>query len=177
MTRSWPSQHTRQLGVTEVRKIPVSLSHPQPFLRKQEEFLNRVEGYLGDRGLAPLTLGRTDYDMDAPLKAIRRFMTESNGLIALAFRRTRIDKGMSRPETDIEGQHSRTLEGTWFTSPWTHIEPAMAYQLGLPILIFREAGVLDDGILEKGVVGLYSQSSISIRLWMSISVLMSGTPS
>jgi hypothetical protein len=160
-----------------VRKIPVSLSHPQPFLRKQEEFLNRVEGYLGDRGLAPLTLGRTDYDMDAPLKAIRRFMTESNGLIALAFRRTRIDKGMSRPETDIEGQHSRTLEGTWFTSPWTHIEPAMAYQLGLPILIFREAGVLDDGILEKGVVGLYSQSSISIRLWMSISVLMSGTPS
>jgi hypothetical protein len=31
----------------------------------------------------------------------------------------------------------------------------MAYQLGLPILTFRGAGVLDDGILEKGVVGLY----------------------
>jgi hypothetical protein len=31
----------------------------------------------------------------------------------------------------------------------------MAYQLGLPILIFREKGVVDDGILERGVVGLY----------------------
>jgi hypothetical protein len=31
----------------------------------------------------------------------------------------------------------------------------MAYQLGLPVLIFREKGVLDDGILEKGVVGSY----------------------
>jgi hypothetical protein len=25
----------------------------------------------------------------------------------------------------------------------------------LPILIFREKGVIDDGVLEKGVVGLY----------------------
>jgi hypothetical protein len=31
----------------------------------------------------------------------------------------------------------------------------MAYQLGLPVLILREKGVLADGILERGVVGLY----------------------
>ncbi len=31
----------------------------------------------------------------------------------------------------------------------------MAFQLGLPILIFKEKGVLAEGILEKGVVGLY----------------------
>ena len=31
----------------------------------------------------------------------------------------------------------------------------MAYQLGLPILILREKGVIEEGILEKGVVGLY----------------------
>jgi hypothetical protein len=31
----------------------------------------------------------------------------------------------------------------------------MAYQLGLPVLILREKGVLADGILEHGVVGLY----------------------
>jgi hypothetical protein len=41
------------------------------------------------------------------------------------------------------------------TTPWAHIEPAMAYQLGLPVLILRERGVLADGILERGVVGLY----------------------
>jgi len=32
---------------------------------------------------------------------------------------------------------------------------SMAYQLGLPILIFRQKGVIADGILERGVVGLY----------------------
>ena len=31
----------------------------------------------------------------------------------------------------------------------------MAYQLGLPILILREQGVVADGILERGIVGLY----------------------
>jgi len=31
----------------------------------------------------------------------------------------------------------------------------MAYQIGLPVLILREKGVLDDGMLERGVVGLY----------------------
>jgi hypothetical protein len=31
----------------------------------------------------------------------------------------------------------------------------MAYQLGLPILILREEGVLAEGLLEKGVVGTY----------------------
>jgi hypothetical protein len=79
---------------------------PQPptaIFKEQEEFLNRVERYLDGRGFLPITLGRTDYDMDAPLKAIRRFMTESNGLMALAFRRTRVDKGMAKPETDLEG--------------------------------------------------------------------------
>jgi hypothetical protein len=31
----------------------------------------------------------------------------------------------------------------------------MAFQLGLPILLFRETGVIEDGLLEKGVVGTY----------------------
>jgi len=31
----------------------------------------------------------------------------------------------------------------------------MAYQVGLPVLILREHGVIDEGILERGVLGLY----------------------
>ena len=41
------------------------------------------------------------------------------------------------------------------TSPYCQIEPAMAFQLGLPVLILREQGVLEEGILEKGVLGMY----------------------
>lgn len=31
----------------------------------------------------------------------------------------------------------------------------MAYQIGLPLLILRESGILGDGVLEKGIIGLY----------------------
>ena len=48
------------------------------------------------------------------------------------------------------------------TSPFCHIEPAMAFQLGLPVLVFREKGVLDDGILEKGGCWVYILSEFDL---------------
>ncbi len=92
--------------------------------------------------------------MDAPLKAIRRLMLESNGLITIAFARTFVQSGRINYRSDLEIVE-RAIDDVWLTTPWAHIEPAMAYQVGLPVLIFREAGVLDDGILERGVIGTY----------------------
>jgi hypothetical protein len=133
----------------------IFLSYPKPSFQRQQEFVDRVSRYLEQRGFAPRTLGVTDYDMDAPLKAIRRLMLESNGLITIAFRRTFIEKGTARLRTDFQDLEPLSIDGRWLTTPWAHIEPAMAYQLGLPVLILRERGVLEDGILEKGVVGVY----------------------
>ena len=124
-------------------------------MSEQEEFIDRICGYLDQRGLAPRTLGVTDYDMDAPLRAIRRLMLESNGLITVAFRRTYIQKGAGNFRTDLSALHTYDLDERWLTSPWAHIEPAMAYQIGLPILLLREAGVVADGLLQKGAVGTY----------------------
>ncbi|MEB3359732.1 MAG: hypothetical protein VKK04_23605 [Synechococcales bacterium] len=136
-------------------KISVFLSYPKPCFKRQEEFIDGVRNCLKDRGFAPRTLGVTDYDMDAPMTAIRRLMLESNGLITVAFRRTFIEKGTARLRTDIHELKETPLDGMWLTTPWAHIEPAMAYQLGLPVLLLREKNVLDDGILERGIVGLY----------------------
>ncbi len=134
--------------------ISVFLSRPNPYLKRQQEFLDEISSYLRERGLQPRTLGDTDYDLDAPLTAIRRLMVESNGLIAVAFRRIHLIEAISRPNSDLE-QDSSILSKQWLTSSWVHIEPAMAFQLGLPILILRESGVIEDGILERGVTGLY----------------------
>ena len=82
-------------------------------------------------------------------------MLDSNGLITVAFRRTYVESGAARAGTDIDGVETEKIDGTWLTTPWAHIEPAMAYQLGLPILLLREKGVLADGIHERGIVGLY----------------------
>jgi hypothetical protein len=134
-------------------KISIFLSYPKPCLQRQAAFIKRICAHLESRGLEPRTLGVTDYDMDAPLKAIRRLMMESHGLITVAFRRTYIEKGVAKYGTDLLDQNPSEIKERWLTTPWAHIEPAMAYQLGLPILILREEGVWDDGILEKGVLG------------------------
>lgn len=134
--------------------ISIFLSYPKPCFGSQKTFVERIFNQLVERGFEPRTLGVTDYDMDAPLTAIRRLMLESNGLLTIAFRRTYVEKGTARLRTDINLKEE-SIDGRWLTTPWAHIEPAMAYQLGLPVLILREKGVLADGILEHGTVGLY----------------------
>ena len=139
-------------------KISVFLSYPRPCLMEQQTFIHRLCTYLDSRGMAPRTLGITDYDMDAPLKAVRRLLLESNGLITIAFRRVYVDQGSDNAGATMPGITSRDLSTQWLTSPWAHIEPAMAYQMGLPILIIREDGVRPDGMLEPGVAGVYLPS-------------------
>ena len=61
--------------------ISVFLSYPKPCFGRQQAFVDAVVQHLKDREFSPRTLGVTDYDMDAPLTAIRRLMLESNGLL------------------------------------------------------------------------------------------------
>lgn len=135
-------------------KIPIFLSYPKPFKDNQRGFIKQVYDYLDSRGFAGRTLGVTDYDMQEPLTAIRRLMLECNGLITIALRRVYIEKGEGKPLSDVD-EKSYSLNDKWLTSPYCQIEPAMAFQIGLPILIFRELGVIDEGILERGVTGTY----------------------
>ena len=135
--------------------IPIFLSYPKPFLKQQQNFIEKVTQHLCERNFDPRTLGVTDYDVAEPLTAIRRLMLESNGVLVIAFRRYKIIEGKANPCSDIDGVSQYEISNQWQTSPWCQIEPAMAFQIGLPILIMREKGVLADGILEKGVLGTY----------------------
>ncbi|MDY0142599.1 MAG: hypothetical protein RBR97_11970 [Bacteroidales bacterium] len=132
-------------------KHSIFLSYPKPFTIEQSQFINDLVVDLSERGFEPRTLGVSDYDMDEPLVAIRRLMLESYGIITIAFRRTYINEGCSKPNSD----NARNLSNVWFSSAYCQIEPAMAFQIGLPIMVLRESGVVADGILEKGVAGLY----------------------
>ena len=137
----------------------VFLSRPTPYLKVQQKFLDRLEADLKARGLTPQTVGETDFSISAPLSTIRSLMLDCDGLIAIAFRRHYIEKGTEKPKSDIkkDGEIIKpiNLSEQYFTSPWCQIEPAMAFQIGLPVLIFREKGVRAEGILEKGVFGTY----------------------
>jgi len=136
-------------------KISIFLSYPRPHQTRQAAFIGAVENYLRGRGFEPRTLGVTDYDMDVPLKAIRRLMLESHGLITIAFRRTFVASAIVCKDADLPKTTTHNIADFWLTSPYCQIEPAMAYQIGLPTLILRERGVTADGLLSKGVVGVY----------------------
>ncbi len=99
--------------------ISIFLSYPKPCFGNQDGFVARLREYLESREFAPRTLGVTDYDMDAPLTAIRRLMLESNGLITVAFRRTYIEKGASRFRTNIDGLSPVEMKDKWLTTPCT----------------------------------------------------------
>jgi len=86
-------------------------------------------------------------------------MLESNGLITIAFKRALITEARVRADTDLPKMEESKIRNMWLTSPYCQIEPAMAYQLGLPILILRETGIIPEGLFEKGVVGTYIYSS------------------
>lgn len=130
--------------------IPVFLSYPTPCTDGQRVFVRAVWEYLKTRGITARTLGVTDYNLSAPLHGVRRIMLECNGMITIAFRRMHIESGyvMAR----AAGEDDEPVQDAWATSPWAQIEPSMAYQLGLPILLLREKGVLRDGLLEGGIV-------------------------
>lgn len=132
-------------------KKSVFLSYPRPVNDNQEKFINDLKKYLLSIQLEPRTLGVTDYDYKVPLQTIRSLMFECNGLVNVSFRRYEIESGkklaLNGETTDISNQ--------WFTSPYSQIEPAMAFQMGLPIIIIKEKGVIADGMLELGAMASF----------------------
>lgn len=135
--------------------VPIFLSYAKPFNKKQEIFIEKVRLHFEQNDFKPETLGVDFHDISAPLESIREKMKECFGLLSIAFRRTYIEKGTGKLKTDLEDQEEYDISKKWITSPYCHIEPSMAFQINMPILIFREKGVIADGILEKGVVPYY----------------------
>ncbi|WP_407342010.1 hypothetical protein [Pengzhenrongella phosphoraccumulans] len=134
--------------------ILVFLSRAEPYRTGQQEFLKALRNYLEQRGLEPHTVGETDFGMDG-MREIRGLLMRSHGLLSVAFRKLVVQKGQERPDPDVDlakAQQVPLENPTWLTSPWCHMETAMAFQLGLPILLAVEEGVRLEGVLEGGVL-------------------------
>ena len=130
---------------------PIFLSHPRPITNIQSGFIKELSHKLIITGFGPLTLGENSYNIEAPLKGIIDLMDETYGLMTVALKRTRIDKGVYSPET----KDTKPISDKWLTSPYCQIETAIGYKLDLPVLILRDKDVLEEGVLAKGVTDDY----------------------
>lgn len=121
-------------------RIPVFFSHQnlftlgpsQPPFSPEQQFIIRMFKEIKSVLLFPRTLPNTDQFPDTTLENIRRVVLSSYGTAAALLKPTR-----------------RTAQGEPY-SPFMQIEPSMAYQYGLPLLLVKQSTVQAGGLWGDG---------------------------
>ncbi len=113
---------------------------------EQEAFVQAVESRLRSEGLTPNTVGRNTFSVDAPLKTVEKLMERCVGTVVLALERTYFPNGVEKRGGDNE----KAISDIAIPTPWNHIEAAMAYTRGMPLLVIVQEGLRDEGLLEHG---------------------------
>jgi hypothetical protein len=113
---------------------------------QQEAFVRAVEDRLRSEGLVPHTVGRNTFSADAPLKAVTELLDRCSGTVVIALERSYFPSGTEKRG----GPKAIALADVKLPTPWNHIEAAMAYARGLPLMVVVEAGLRSEGLLERG---------------------------
>lgn len=113
---------------------------------KQEAFVRAVEDRLRSEGLVPHTVGRNTFSADAPLKAVTALLDRCSGTVVIALERTYFAAGIEKRG----GSKESALTEVRLATPWNHIEAAMSYARGLPLLVIVETGLKSEGLIERG---------------------------
>lgn len=137
---------------TEV--IQVFLSRPNPFLLSHQQFLDALQRQLGQSLIKTVTLQADNYDLSDTVGYLKGMIRHCYGIIIVAFKQIFIEKG-SKKKGAISNStffHSQEedISGQALTSPFCHIEGAIGLVNDLPLLIFTEKGVREDGIIQGG---------------------------
>lgn len=126
-------------------KKSIFISMGRPTTDEHTKFRDALVEFVKQCGLEPRVINVTDYPTGNPLKGIAEVLRQSSGAIVVAAERTYFENGTERRAST----NPVRLQETRFTTPWSQIETAMAYTLGLPILIVSEPGLREEGLLEE----------------------------
>jgi len=130
-------------------RIPIFLSTTNSVNDLQGQFLNRLVAEIEDALLFPRTLPVSEQYPENILTNIRRLVFSSYGLLAINFRKFQVEilqSNVGQPPTSTP---------FWEGSTFSQIEPAMAFQFGIPILLVRETGTdVSNGIWAGGITPL-----------------------
>ena len=109
-----------------------------------DEFENGIENFynlLKTMNLNPRTIGQSDFPNETPLNEVINLMTKCCGTIVLGIPQIEIDRGKIKG-TEI---NNKIILGT----EWNHIEAALAYSIGHPLLIIHHKN-MSRGIFDRG---------------------------
>ncbi|PHG60663.1 hypothetical protein [Bacillus toyonensis] len=130
-------------------RIPIFLSTTNTLNQVQGQFFDRLILEVQQALLFPRTLPESEQYPETILTSIRRLILSSYGMLAINFRRFFVEI------TETNLGPSPVTTPFWEGSIFLQIEPSMAFQFGIPILLIREKGTdQNNGIWAGGIAPL-----------------------
>lgn len=123
----------------------VFISKGSAATESQRLFIDAVLDALRLVGLDPRIMNENEWSHKHPLLAIREIIRDCDGIVVIAFTRTKIEKGV-----EIKLNANADLADVLLPTTWNHIEGAIAYSFGLPVLVVAQNGLKSEGLIEKG---------------------------
>lgn len=119
----------------------VFLSRPNWIPESFEKGIENFYNFLKSGELNPRTIGQSDFPNESPLDEVINLMKKCEGTIVLGIPQIEIENGK------IKGKPiSNKLE---LGTEWNHIEAALAYSIGHPLLIIHHKNV-GRGVFDRG---------------------------
>jgi hypothetical protein len=111
----------------------------------QRAFVDAVIDALKTAGIKSRIMYENEWSHEQPLKVIKKTIGECDGLLVIAYTRSKYEQGK-----EFRKNKEKDLYDIKLPTTWTHIEGAIAYTYGLPIWIIAEDGLKHEGLIEKG---------------------------
>ena len=129
-------------------RIPVFVSAPSPdnLNPQQEQSAAIIQKLVSRYKLEWRALGRSDYPNDLPLKEVLRMVRHCSGGIILGFEQFRATQGEFKPGS---ANAKPATSAVSFPTPWNQLEAGILFSSGVPMMIFREAGLVG-GVFDIG---------------------------
>jgi hypothetical protein len=153
-----------------------------PYTTVYAQFRDELETFLRDScGVDPRIIGKNEYPSGSPLAHIRSVMRQCAGVIIVAYERKYVETGVEKRGAAA----AQKIRDCSYTTPWNHIESAIAYSLELPLYILCQNGLSEEGLIESKIDWYVQHIDIapgallrpevveSIRAWINTRVIPS----
>jgi hypothetical protein len=132
-------------------KIPIFVSSPTQLNKDQERARTLIVNELGNLGMEPRALGRTDYPSDFPLREVLVIAKHCSGDVILGFEQFYTKSGIWKRGTNEEKKNTTDV---CFPTPWNQLESGILFSMGLPLLVFKEESI-SGGVFDSGVTDVF----------------------
>lgn len=122
-------------------EIKVFFSVGSPHNDKQQAYINKLVEYFQSNGIKLETL--KEWNDNDPILPIIKELRESSGCFVLALERYFVNQGSEKRGSEQESE----IKNKSYTSPWLHIEAAIARSLDLPLIIFKDKMLSNEGLI------------------------------